>query len=205
MNKPIEVFNLEQSSPEWHVFRSKGFGASEANIVAGKSKWDSVIDLWASKTGKVTKEFIMNAAIQHGIDTEPEAREQFIKATDINMTPKCFVSNEFDFIRASLDGISDDHNIILEVKCPSALGIHMKTVRGTIPDYYYPQLQHQLFVAGAKLGCFWSYVQTMGGFMLEIKPNPEYIKELVRRERKLWNCVLNNTEPIISDYPEMNP
>lgn len=199
----IEESYLVQSSPQWHSFRALGFGASEASVVSGTNKWKTVTDLWAEKTGKLTKEFIITPAIQHGIDTEPEARERFVQATDMNMTPICAVSNQYSFCRASLDGINDEKDIILEIKCPSRLPIHMNTVRGTIPDYYYPQLQHQLFVTGAKINCFWSYMQNMGGFLVEFKPNLPYIEELIKREEKLWECVQSDTEPNPDDFPPM--
>jgi len=201
---PTEVV-VEQGTTIWHEFRSLGFGASEANIIAGQSKWKSVVDLWAAKTGRPTEPFIMSAAVQHGIDTEPEARERFIEATGINMTPKCYVSSKHDFIRASLDGISDCNRVILEIKCPSALGIHMATVKGKVPDYYYPQLQHQLYVTGADVACFWSYVPSMGGFMIEVPPNLPYIAELVYREKHLWECVQKDIEPNPEDFPAMLP
>lgn len=204
MQKPIEV-ELNQGSKEWHIFRSHGIGASESNIVAGMSKWNTVVDLWAAKTGRPTEPFEMTPAIQHGIDTEPEARKQFILATNLHIEPKCFISGKYSFIRASLDGISNCHKIVVEIKCPSALGIHMKTIKGTIPEYYYPQLQHQLYVSSGTLCCFWSYVQTMGGFMIEVKPNLPYIAELVHREKLLWEHIQNDTEPNIDDFPPMIP
>lgn len=196
---------LSQSSDEWLLWRNKGIGASEANILAGKNRWSTVVDLWELKTEKSESKFEMNAAVQHGIDTEPEARTRFIEATGINMTPKCFEHKEHDFIRASLDGISDDSKLVLEIKCPSALGIHMKTVKGVIPEYYYPQLQHQLFVTGAELGLFWSYVQTMGGFLIEVEPNRPYTDELIAREIKFWEAVQSDIPPKIGDFLELQP
>jgi putative phage-type endonuclease len=204
-HKPKEIKRMEQGTEKWHQFRSLGIGASEANILAGKNRWNTVIDLWNTKTGRYVKPFVMNDAIQHGIDTEPEARQQFELATGIEMTPKCFVAEKHEYIRASLDGINNDHSIILEIKCPSSLSIHMKTVRGVVPDYYYPQLQHQLYVTQTQLACFWSYVQSMGGFMIEVEPNLPYIAELVHREKFFWECVTNDIEPKIDDFPEMNP
>lgn len=203
IQKPIELPDLEQGTPIWHSFRGKGFGASEAGIIAGQNRWKTVVDLWAAKTGRPTEPFIMNDAVQHGIDTEPEARDRFIQATGINVIPKCFISGEYPFIRASLDGSNEDNNIIVEIKCPSRVPIHMKAVRGEIPEYYYPQVQHQLYVVGADINCFWSYMQSMGGFCLEYKPNESYIKELVRREVKLWGHVQNDTEPNPDDFPPM--
>lgn len=203
--KPIELDDLEQGTPDWHEFRSQGIGASEAGILAGQNRWSTVVDLWAAKTGKVTKPFEINDAIQHGIDTEPEARAKFEAATGIKMTPKCYISGSHSYIRASLDGINNAGTILVEIKCPSKLAIHMKAVRGTIPEYYYPQIQHQLFVTGAETACFWSYMQSMGGFMLQFKPNYPYIKELVRRQEKLWKCIENDTEPDVADYPVLLP
>jgi putative phage-type endonuclease len=201
----IDEADLQQGTSKWHEFRAEGFGASEANIIAGMSKWKTVVDLWAAKTGRPTEPFVMNDAVQHGIDTEPEARQRFIDATDLNMTPICAVSNRHTFVRASLDGISDDRRVILEIKCPSALGIHMATVKGKVPEYYYPQLQHQLYVTGAEVACFWSYVQSMGGFMIEVKPNLPYLAELIHREKLLWEHVINDTEPNPKDFPPLIP
>jgi putative phage-type endonuclease len=201
----IDESNLQQGSPEWHEFRVKGLGASDANKLTGDSKWDTVVDLWKNKTGRETTPFIVTPAIQHGIDTEPEARQMFELATDIKMSPVCAMSSEYNFIRASLDGMNDEKNLVLEIKCPSALGIHMKTMKGIVPSYYYPQLQHQLFVTKAKLACFWSYVKSMGGFLVEVEPNIPYIQELVRREKMFWDCVKNDIEPISTDYPPMIP
>ncbi|CAN5207319.1 hypothetical protein BH09PAT1_BH09PAT1_7430 [soil metagenome] len=199
----INESSLVQGTDEWHSFRSKGFGASEANILAGQNKWKTVVDLWAAKTGRPTEPFVMNDAVQHGIDTEPEARQRFEAATGIYVLPICAVSIEHQFIRASLDGINAERNIIVEIKCPSRMPIHMKAVRGEIPEYYYPQVQHQLYVTGAEIACFWSYMQTMGGFCLEYKPNVPYIEELVRREIKLWDCIVRDIEPDPADYPPM--
>lgn len=200
---PIELPDLEQGTPIWHTFRGKGFGASEANIIAGMNRWKSVVDLWAAKTGRPTEPFVMNDAVQHGIDTEPEARLRFEEATNIKMEPKCYISGEYEYIRASLDGINEQRDIIVEIKCPSKMPIHMKAVRGEIPEYYYPQVQHQLYVTGAEIACFWSYMPTMGGFLLEYKPNFPYIEELVRRETLLWEHVQNDTEPNPDDFPPM--
>lgn len=195
--------DLKQGSKKWHWFRSKGFGASDANILMGQNKWKTIVDLWAAKTGRPTEPFVMNDAVQHGIDTEPEARQRFTDATGIEVEPICAISLENPFIRASLDGINAERNIIVEIKCPSRMPIHMKAVRGEIPEYYYPQVQHQLYVTGAEIACFWSYMQSMGGFCLEYKPNLPYIEELVRRETKLWECIEKDIEPNPDDFPPM--
>lgn len=205
MPTPIES-TVVQGSSEWHDFRSLGFGASEANIIAGKSKWSTVTELWELKTGLVKPDpSDLNAAMKHGIDTEPEARERFMAATGLTVRPRCFVHPKHEFVRASLDGITDDLKVVVEIKCPKQLGIHMKAVRGEMPEYYYPQIQHQLYVVGAHIACYWSYSPSVGGFMIEVPPNKAYIKELVKREKQLWRHVLERTPPNPSDFPELNP
>ena len=195
MKKPFKEIDLEQGSGRWHWFRSLGIGASEANILAGVNQWSNVTELWELKTGLRKRDKETNAAMQHGIDLEPKAREEFTKATGIDMTPVCMVSTKHDFIRASLDGANALRNVILEIKCPTRVNIHMGVVGGKIPHYYYPQVQHQLFVSGAEVCCFWSYTREIGGFLLEIEPDKPYIKELIKREKLFWKHVQDKTPP----------
>src|SRR5690606_13521089 len=90
----ISESELLQGTEKWLKWRVGGFGASEVGVIAGTNKWKTVIDLWEEKTGLVKKEYITNAAIEHGIKTEPEARQRFIDATGIHMEPICAVSLE---------------------------------------------------------------------------------------------------------------
>ena len=55
---------------------------------------------------------------------------------------------------ASLDGITLDGALILEVKCPvkgQASELWKQVAAGELPDHYYWQVQHQLMVSDALL------------------------------------------------------
>lgn len=200
--RPNEIV-LTQGSDEWHSFRSKGIGASEAAIIMGSNPWSTITDLFNRKAGIIKMEDRKpNEAMQHGIDLEPYARKAFIAATGLKMQPKCFINPKYPWLRASLDGINEDGSIILEIKCPTKLAIHMKVVRGTVPSYYYPQLQHQLACCDAEFVCFWSYMKTMGGAMIEVTPNHKYIKELIKREKLFWKHVTSKVTPNPDDFTE---
>jgi hypothetical protein len=66
----------------------------------------------------------------------------------------------YDFITASLDGMTEDREIIVEIKCPvTEYGkkLHDKALEGEIPEMYYIQMQHQFGVTGAFMGFYVSY------------------------------------------------
>jgi len=192
---------LEQGTPEWHDFRALGIGGSDAAILMGANPWETVTNLYKAKAGIVTRDpFEMNDAMKHGVELEPIARKAFMTATGLKVEPKCFIHPQYPWMRASLDGITSDGRIILEIKCPTKLAIHMKVVRGTIPSYYYPQLQHQLAVCNADVVCFWSFTRSSGGFMLEVEPDPKYIKELIKREKLFWEHVDHKIEPDVDAF-----
>ncbi len=195
--RPVEI-ELEQGSDKWHKWRSQGLGASDAAVIMGLTKYDDLISFWEYKTGLVDRIFVLNDAILNGQILEPKARVEFEKHTGETVFPKCFEHPTDTFIRASLDGITDDLKLILEVKCPSQFFTHYRN-RSKIQLYYYSQMQQQLYVTGAEVVCFWSYTLS-GGYMQEVYPDMEFIEELVRRARKFWNLVERKIKPKPNDF-----
>lgn len=202
MKKSIYV-PLVQSSPKWHLFRAQGVGASEASILAGENPFKTIQELWKDKVATYytsqTKPDEMNSFMKNGVELEGKAREEFTKATGLVVEPKCFIhpNPKLSFVRSSLDGITADHKIILEIKCPGRPGIHQKVIKtGEVPSYYFAQLQYQLMtVPEAEVSLYWSYMKSMGGFMLEVRPDPVYQKILLRRVKSFWQSILTKTPP----------
>ena len=140
-----------QGSPEWHEHRAKHSNASEAGAVMSVSPWfpKTPADLYDLKTG--VKEVKMNAAMQHGIDTEGEARvyaEQYFGP----LTPAVVTRGRYS---ASLDGIDFNGTVAVEIKCPSSSGSKLfdittpENLKALAPHYWY-QIVHQ-FYTGEKL------------------------------------------------------
>lgn len=189
---------LEQRSDEWLEWRKGGIGASESSILMGSLPFafEDVLDLYKKKVGLPIEDFIMTEAIQQGIDLEDEALEKFCAVVDKKLEPKCFTHPEHSFLRASMDGVDDELETGVEIKCPSSTKFYAAK-KGKVLDYYYTQVQHQMACTGLEEIYYWVYRQKEGGVLIKVPRNDEYIEELVRRAGIFWQAVLNE-EPISS-------
>lgn len=188
-------FNIEQDTTEWHSFRANGIGASDAGTILGLNPYNGIMDLWASKTGATeisTSTYGLEAMI-HGKLTEPLAREVLSQAIGINFNPACAAHSNHNWLRASLDGISEDKKYLLEIKCPSKPSSYQKHVIGVL-SYYYAQAQQQLLVTGADKLYFGSYYDEKY-VVHQIMPDFDLQEELIVRGSLFWDCVINKTPP----------
>lgn len=208
---PIKYDGLVQGTPEWLKWREDGIGGSEAGTIMGVNPYCDVYELWQRKL-HLLPEIESNDAMKRGHELEPIAREIFELETGLKMKPMCYVHDEYSFIRASLDGISIDENIILEIKCPG-LKNHAEAIAGKIKPYYYAQMQHQLLVTGAELCYYFSYtdlleVDAWTSPPIEVRRDEPFIERLIERESKFWNHVVTETPPdayfAIKDAGELN-
>jgi len=162
------LLKMQQGSPEWHAHRALCRNASETPAVLGVSPWMTPYELWLVKTGrKIVEE---TAPMRHGSEMEPAARAAFEESTGLIMQPQVVVDQEYS---ASLDGITLNGDVILEIKCPykGAVSELWQTVRGGIvPIYYQLQVQHQLMVSGARLAYLWVF-DGSNGIKLSIEPD----------------------------------
>ncbi len=200
MNKPIKV-ELQQGTQIWLDWRDGGIGGSEAAAVMGSSPYVDVIELFQRKM-HMLPDLIPNEAMERGHRLEPEARLLFELETGLKMPPACYIHPEYDFIRSSLDGISVDENIILEIKCPG-LTTHREALNGKIKPYYYTQIQHQLLTTGAKFAYYYSYTDMPDietSVLMEVQRDEPYITRLIERESDFWQYVLRKEEPDLSRF-----
>ncbi len=190
---------LSQNSPEWLEFRKTKIGASDAPIIMEVSPWKTPYQLWEEKIG--LKENVVNYAMR-GTLMEDEARQSFEQQIGMSMFPMVKVHPEKDWAIASLDGIDIEEKLIVEIKCPGKED-HMTAMKGEVPEKYYPQLQHQLFVTGLDMVYYFSYTPTSSK-ILEVKREDYYIREMVAKSKKFHDCVMNFTPPELTerDYVE---
>ncbi len=138
------IVKLVQGSPEWHTHRAKYRNASETPAVLGVSPWVTPYQLWQQRTGRVQTE--VNAAMVRGTALEPAAREAYEKLTGYVMQPLVLVEGDYS---ASLDGITLDGGLILEIKCPAKgrdSDLWKQARDGLIPEHYRWQIETQLVV-----------------------------------------------------------
>ncbi len=181
------IIKLEQGTPEWIEWRHKGIGASDAPIIMEENPWKSTEELLQEKRG-VARNSKKNEAMRRGTMLEPEARSRYIARTGNDVKPACLQSNQYPWLRASVDGISSNGNTVVEIKCGESVYRHTSQY-GCAPDYYYGQLQHILAVSGLASLDFYCYLPDCPELLIAVPRNEEYIRRLVSAERSFWNNV----------------
>lgn len=206
----IKVGELQQNSEEWHKWRQEGIGASEANIIMGVSKFMTPRQLWDLKVNGRRKEekddgnFITNK----GHRLEAKARPLFEMEMGHDFPDTIAIHEKFEFLRASLDGYCEEINACWECKFVGQDDFE-KVKNGEVLEQYFPQLQHQLLVTGAKVNYLYviaddkTQIETDFPFktaFIEVEPDVDYMKErLVPSLMNFWDMVQDKKEPKLSD------
>jgi len=202
-----EIIDLEQRSDEWHRFRKKHIGASEAPIIMKESPWKTPRDLWMEKLDLCQKPAYKSKAMQRGVDMEEEARQKYMQMTGIHVCPLVARSCEYPFMIASYDGVSDDKRKIVEIKCPGEKD-HNKAKNSEIPKKYIYQLVQQMLVLDVDSVDYFSYRDPNDVALLHLTRDEvkSEIKKLIREEKKFWECCENLEEPELlpQDFTEKN-
>lgn len=154
-----------QGSPEWHALRIGKVTASRVADVIAKTKSgpaaasrkNYLAELVLERlTGQATESFV-NAAMQWGIDTEPQARRAYEFHRNIDVAQVAFVPHQsIADTGASPDGLVGDDGLV-EIKCPVP-ATHMETLQsGSVPSKYVTQMMWQMACTGRQWCDFVSF------------------------------------------------
>lgn len=185
-----------QNTEEWRLWRRDKLGASDASTVLGLSPWSTPLALWEEKLG-IRAEKDLSAAMARGVELEESARLLYEKMCGKMVFPKVVVSDMFDWCIASLDGITPGNDHIVEIKCGGA-ATHKIALDGRIPEHYYPQLMHQLFVTGLDSVDYFSFDGEQG-VIINVKRDNAFIERMIEAELKFMECIKNLTPPEMTD------
>lgn len=191
---------MVQGTPEWLQLRRSKITATDASVIMGASHWKTRIQLYHEKISG-SPPAPANERMQRGIDLEPMARNLFCVQTGIYVEPMVVVK---DWAMASLDGINDSGDVIVEIKCPGDRD-HAIAVSGRVPDHYYPQVQHQIYVCDVQFAYYYSF-DGIDGVIVKVDRDNKYIEKMVECEKKFYECLISRTAPDPSegDYVERN-
>jgi predicted phage-related endonuclease len=137
--------------------------------------------------------------MQRGIDLEPIARDLFTLQTGIVVKPTVIA---LGWAMASLDGFSEADSVIVEIKCPSDAD-HSIALEGKVPDHYYPQLQHQIYVTGFSGSYYFSF-DGIDGVAVFVERDDEYIDRMIEEEKEFYECLINRTPPSQNECIQRN-
>jgi putative phage-type endonuclease len=202
---------MQQGTQEWHDWRRKGIGASEASAIMGRCPYSTPYSVFMDKTGRA-KAFEGNFATMRGSELEEKIRSRYELISMETMEPACAVHPKYEILRASLDGLRSDGKLILEIKVASAETLEMAK-NGVVPDHYMIQIQMQLLVTGADKCHFFVYNEKLGDdALVEVAPNLELQAKIVVSCLEFWeNHILKDIAPdltekdvkIITDNPDI--
>lgn len=162
------IVKLVQGSQAWHDHRATYRNASETPAVLGVSPWVTPYQLWLQRSGRAQVE--VTKPMLHGTQMEPLAREAYEKLTGHVMQPLVLVEGNYS---ASLDGITLDGGLILEIKSPfkgRESDLWKAASEGVIPEHYRWQIETQLMVSGASLAHLYVF-DGNEGILVEQRPS----------------------------------
>lgn len=192
----MKIIKLIQGSPEWLAYRLTMRNASESAAVLGASPWTTPYQLWLLKTGRAVTP--VTSAMRHGTDTEPVARAAYEAQTGNVMQPLVLEHNGYS---ASLDGITFDHDLILEIKCPvrgTRSDLWQDLAAGAVPEHYGIQVQHQMMVGDTPRCHLWVF-DGQRGLLHEI-PRDEAVMGRIRAGWDAFQVFMDtDTPPPLTD------
>ncbi len=190
------IVQLTQGSPEWLEYRRTRRNASESAAVLGVSPWTTPYQLWLEKTGKVQPR--TNEAMRHGTDMEPLARLAYEEQTGLVMQPLVLQTGDYS---ASLDGMTLEGDLILEIKCPvrgTRSDLWQDVQAGNIPEHYLIQVQHQLMVSGAVSAHLWIF-DGHQGLLHDIQRDEATMRRIQAGWEDFQQYLDSDTPPPLSD------
>jgi putative phage-type endonuclease len=208
----------EQQRLQWLEQRKNGIGGSDAAAIIGANPYKTSIELWEEKTGIREDDFVENEFTKYGKDAEAPLRELFIlDHPQYEVTHdefKVHQHEQYPFLQASLDGELVDKETgeygILEIKTTNILqSMHREKWNGQIPQNYYIQVLHYMYVKNASFAILKAQLKTV--YENEVRHATKHytfrrgegtidndIEYLIAREKEFWNFnVLQNVRPAL--------
>ncbi|MFA5617298.1 MAG: lambda exonuclease family protein [Syntrophorhabdaceae bacterium] len=160
----MKIHQMPQRSDDWFAVRvGKITATSFATMANGR---DATIETLCLKTaaeiitGQAGEKLYINAAMQHGIDTEEQAKAAYSIANLCHVQEVGFIELN-EYIGCSPDGLIDDDGG-LEIKCPET-HTHLTYLneKGNAWKAYKWQVQGALWITGRE---YWDFVSFCPAF-----------------------------------------
>jgi len=194
----FNIVDLEQGTQAWLQWRKTGITASEIAAILGVSPYKTPWAVWAEKTGLILPEDLSkNPLVAAGVAQEDAARQAFEQAHDDLLLPVCVESTKYPFLKASLDGLSQNNEPV-ELKVPSEFTWDKVNADGESSEayrLYFPQVQHQMLVTGASRGWLVFY---RDGELREFCIEEDWFIQntIVNAASAFWQSIVDGKEPL---------
>ena len=177
---------MEQRSPEWYAVRLGKVTGSQVSAVLAKkdsaTRANYLSELVVERLTGQQQDFYMNEAMQHGVDTEPQARMAYESSNNVLVDELGFCDHPtIANFGVSPDGLVGEDGLI-EIKCPNSK-THIDTLLSKkAPSKYIPQMMAQMACTGRKWCDFVSFdprlPEDLQLFVVRIDRDEQYIANL---------------------------
>jgi putative phage-type endonuclease len=146
---------IEQGTPEWFAQRLGKVTASRVADIMAKTKTgvsasrgNYLAQLVAERLTGQSADTFKSGAMQHGTETEPQARMVYEAETGQIVTEVAMINHPtIEMSGASPDGLVGEDGLV-EIKCPNT-STHIATLMADkAPSGYIPQMQWQMACTG---------------------------------------------------------
>lgn len=132
---------------EWYSLRSTGVGASESGAVCGLSPYETAVDVWNRKVGRVDQKTV-TPVMELGTFCEPDMFTAVEMSEEISQrSPGLFRHPDLPYVLASPDGVLADGRG-LELKVTSDRNEELGGDPDDLPPSWLCQAQQQMAVCG---------------------------------------------------------
>jgi len=174
---------LLQGSKEWKEWRKGRIGSSDVAAIMGVSPYETPYQLWRRMVeGKEVEE---NEAMRRGKELEPFARSIYNDIYEMECIPKVLIDDELPYFHASVDGIDESIDNVIEIKT-GGRRLQEMIDQMKIPDHHMIQCQAILAITGYDK---MTYVYYDGENItpIEIQASKQKIKSIKKEVATFWN------------------
>lgn len=195
----VLVKTKDLSREEWLRCRTQGIGGLDVSVIAGINPFKSGYQLWLEKTGQIEPEQSNTEYTHFGTILEPIVRKEFMQRTGLKVRQKHMLlqSEEYPFMLADLDGVINENGerVIFEAKTASSY--KQEIWEGGVPAEYILQVQHHMFVTGARKTYVAALVCGNHFYCHTVERDDDMIRKIIAMEKYFWEVnVIGGVEPI---------
>lgn len=192
---------MTQGSEEWLQWRMQGIGSSDIAAVVNECPYRNIMDVYYDKIGE-GKPIVSNPAMQLGSKFESSARGHIFFDLQLDVDPGEFVHPDYSFIRASLDGVSQEKKLLFEIKYMGLKNFEKVTLEQKPLPHHLIQMQWQFLASDLQMGYYVPYTLNENKSQIDqisyipVSPNKDVMQDLHRAANDFWMCVLDRKPPI---------
>lgn len=201
----MKIINLEQRSPEWLRWRSKGIGSSDIAAIMGKSPYKTRRQLWIEKhSGKAIEEIGKEFIFDQGKRLEEIAKRDLKELYGVEMEPICAESSENERYLASVDLFHKDYGGA-EVKYIGYEKFQAVLNDKIVPEDHYIQCNWQMFVCDIESWIYFCGTPSKEATLLTIKRDDELIKVMKDEAGDFMDSLKEGSIPPITNKDWLEP